>query len=126
MAKSRSRFLCLDCKVDCGKIGEHYMLKDLVWFSVVASNKGMLCVGCIEGRLGRRLIPSDFNNSYVNGLGFGQIKSNRLLERLRIMGRFVRGLTARCLESFASILWRVRFPQSPLCQRFSKLLSEKA
>lgn len=99
MAKNRRRFLCMDCGVDTGKIGEHYMLKDHVWFSVVESNKGMLCVGCIEQRLGRRLIADDFNNSYVNGLGFGQIKSNRLLERLRV-SRFVYGAVAHLGERF--------------------------
>ncbi len=101
MGKSRKKWLCLDCGVDCGRLGEHYMLKESVWFSVAASDKGMLCVGCIETRLGRRLTSNDFNNSYVNGLGFGQIKSNRLLERLRIVGCFLRGLTPRWLFSFA-------------------------
>lgn len=85
MAKNRRRFLCLDCGVDTGKIGEHYMLVDRVWFSVTDSNRGMLCVGCIEKRLGRRLNANDFNNSYVNELGFGQVKSVRLLERLRVV-----------------------------------------
>ncbi len=79
--KSRKKFLCLDCKVDTGLAGEHYMLIDKTWLSVVDSNKGMLCIGCIEKRLGRQLCPDDFNNSYVNNLNFGT-RSVRLMSRL--------------------------------------------
>lgn len=81
MGKSRRKWKCLDCSVDCGKIGEHYMLADDVWFSIAESDRGMLCVGCLEGRLGRRLVSSDFNDSYVNQSNFG-VRSARLTERL--------------------------------------------
>jgi hypothetical protein len=84
MSKSRRRFLCMDCGVDTVKAGEHYMLVDNVWFSITESDRGMLCIACLENRLGRKLNPNDFNASYVNSLGFG-IKSIRLLERLRTL-----------------------------------------
>lgn len=71
----------MDCGVDTGKIGDHYMLEDAVWYSVCDSDRGMLCINCIEQRLGRRLNPTDFNSSYVNTLGFG-IKSVALVDRL--------------------------------------------
>jgi len=80
---SRSRFLCLDCKVDTGKIGEHYMLTDTVWYSIHTSNVGMLCVECIEKRLKRRLNKFDFNQSHVNRISPGQSKSLRLLDRMK-------------------------------------------
>lgn len=129
MAKNRRRFLCLDCGVDTGKIGEHYMLVDRVWFSVTDSDRGMLCVGCIEKRLGRRLNANDFNNSYVNGLGFGQIKSNRLLERLRKIAahygavaqlgeRFVRNEKAEGSTPFGSTI------MSFDTKNFRKLISQ--
>lgn len=79
--KSRARFKCLDCNVDTGKLHEHYMLEDSVWFQVVNSNQGMLCIGCIEARLGRLLTPKDFNNSFINNPGFAPM-SMRLLSRL--------------------------------------------
>lgn len=63
---SRRKFLCLDCNVDTGKAHEHYMLKDEVWLSVVDSIVGMLCIDCIEKRLGRKLNKTDFNDSHVN------------------------------------------------------------
>lgn len=63
---SRTRFLCTDCGIDTGKAGEYFMLRDEVWFSVFPSKFGMLCVGCVESRLGRELNPQDFNDSYLN------------------------------------------------------------
>lgn len=84
MCKSRKRFLCMDCKTDTGKAGEHYMLKDSVWLAVVKDNKGMLCIGCIERRLGRQLSALDFNDSYINKPGgFAPFMSMRLLARLQ-------------------------------------------
>ena len=58
------------------------MLRDEIWFSVADSARGMLCITCIESRLGRRLTPMDFNLCYLNDPKFG-CKSIRLLSRLR-------------------------------------------
>lgn len=79
---SRKKFLCLDCSVDTGKIHEHYMLVDTTWFSIHASNRGMICIGCVEGRLGRSLTPQDFNNSHVNNPKLYPM-SSRLLSRIK-------------------------------------------
>lgn len=81
MPSSRRKFLCLDCKVDTGKIAEHYMLKDDVWFSVHPSRSGMLCIGCIEVRLGRMLNKQDFNDSYLN-------KARTAPQSMRLRKRF--------------------------------------
>lgn len=78
---SRRKFLCLDCRIDTGKIHEHYMLVDSTWFSIHASNQGMLCIGCVEKRLGRALVSSDFNNSHVNNPKLYPM-SARLLSRI--------------------------------------------
>lgn len=57
------------------------MLKDQVWFSVHPSKVGMLCVGCIETRLGRKLKAEDFNFSYLNkSKSFN--RSDRLISRM--------------------------------------------
>lgn len=79
---SRRKWLCLDCKVDTGKIGEHYMLIDVVWKKIHTSPAGMLCVSCAEKRLGRQLTRRDFNDSHVNRINPGQSKSQRLMSRL--------------------------------------------
>lgn len=65
MTAPRHKFICLDCGVDTGQIHEHYMLHDKVWLTV-APKRGMLCIGCIEYRLGRELSAQDFNDSYLN------------------------------------------------------------
>jgi hypothetical protein len=80
--RSRKKFLCLDCGVDTGKSGEHYMLIDSTWNLTGLSKIGMLCILHVEARIGRKLISSDFNNSYLNNPRTG-IVSDRLLSRMR-------------------------------------------
>ena len=80
-SKSRAKFLCLDCKVDTGKAFEHYMLVDSVWTKIHNSKFGMMCIGCVEVRLGRKLTRLDFNSSYVNNPKLHRM-SARLLDRL--------------------------------------------
>lgn len=80
----RRKFLCLDCHVDTGKIGEHYMLKDDVWLTIHGSKNGMICLGCVEKRLGRCLTSDDFNDSHVNRPQAGKVMSARFVNRLGI------------------------------------------
>lgn len=75
---SRRKWLCLDCNVDTGHISEHYFIKTDVWMKVVGSNKGMLCVGCLEKRLGRKLNCNDFTLCYLN-----DPRTNNMSDRLR-------------------------------------------
>lgn len=83
MGIQRGKFKCMDCGVDTGKIGEHYMLADSTWCKIHNSNKGMLCIGCAEQRLGRRLCKDDFNDSHVNKPFSGKSFSTRLENRLK-------------------------------------------
>lgn len=80
--KSRKKFLCLDCGLDTGKAGEHYMLTDSVWIKTGLGKIGMLCVEHVEKRIGRKLRATDFNNSYLNRPKTGII-SARLLDRMQ-------------------------------------------
>lgn len=73
-------FYCLDCNINTGEIDEYYMVHDHVWLYANPGDHGMLCISCLEGRLGRMLQPSDFTDAPVNG-DFGN-KSARLKERL--------------------------------------------
>jgi len=58
----RRRWDCLDCGIDTFAIGEYpYSLRDELWYAVVPSGRGMLCLDCLEVRLGRPLTPKDFN-----------------------------------------------------------------
>ena len=59
-------FICLDCGVNTDEIGEYYMLTNEVWKEAVPDLVGMLCINCVELRLGRQLWPEDFMDSPIN------------------------------------------------------------
>lgn len=79
MAKPNGSF-CMDCDQNTSELREFYMLEQPVWESVikVSEQTGMLCVGCVEIRLQRRLEPADFNPKWSHLCPF---PSNRLLDR---------------------------------------------
>ena len=55
------RWHCLDCGLNTTQAGHYYMVRDEVWAaSGVASFGGMLCLFCLEERLGRELVFADF------------------------------------------------------------------
>lgn len=77
-------FECLDCGVNTSCIignGEYYMVHDHVWHEANPQDDGMLCIGCIERRLGRGLTSGDFTGAPVNTDG-DRDRSDRLLDRL--------------------------------------------
>lgn len=82
---STSVWNCLDCKKSCDRDGlnEYYMVQALVWIEAHPHRKGMLCIGCLEQRLGRRLTPDDFTSAPINSIK--EWHSERL--RSRIEGR---------------------------------------
>jgi hypothetical protein len=82
----RNRFLCLDCQLDTGQANEYFMLRDDVWaLTGLSSQDGMLCIGCIERRIGRRLERADFAAVKMNHPKVFPM-SQRLLERIGVDG----------------------------------------
>ena len=78
-------FASLDCRRDTTALGEYYMVRDRIWLRVNPREKGMLCIGCVEERLGRRLAPTDFTDAPVNtSREYTREHSPRL--RLRLQG----------------------------------------
>ena len=78
-------FICMDCGADTDEIDEYYSVTEQVWESATQTQgdgKGMLCVGCLETRIGRQLTPADFPDAPVNDVDWGH-KSERLVERIR-------------------------------------------
>src|SRR5262249_51890611 len=60
-------FDCIDCGGDYDEFG--YMITDAVWAaSGLVPNGGLLCIGCIERRLGRRLTRADFKLTAFRGV----------------------------------------------------------
>lgn len=53
-------FLCMDCGSDTSITDEYYMLKDFVWLKANPKSRGMLCLSCVEKRLGRPITRKDF------------------------------------------------------------------
>lgn len=79
---SRRKFKCVDCNVDTGKIHEHYFIHTDLWLTALNSKVGMLCIGCLENRLGRKLNREDFPSVSINNPRY-EGKSNRLMDRMR-------------------------------------------
>lgn len=54
--------MCQDCGHDTRQMGELYMVHPDLWSQVLQDTgwANMLCVGCLESRLGRRLCRDDF------------------------------------------------------------------
>jgi hypothetical protein len=75
------RFNCVDCLRNT--IDEYYMVHDVVWEAArMQPHGGMLCIGCLETRLGRTLTADDFTNYPINRDAFSH-RSARLRHRLR-------------------------------------------
>ena len=57
----KKRFRCIDCGKDTNLYGEYYMVADELWSAAgMVPFGGMLCLACLEKRIGRELTPADF------------------------------------------------------------------
>jgi hypothetical protein len=63
-----SSWHCLDCGVNTGPAEEYFMLRHELWRRVASRRDrgGMLCLRCVELRLGRGLCRADFLDYPVN------------------------------------------------------------
>jgi hypothetical protein len=56
-----TRFHCIDCGKCTSSSGEYYMIYDEIWAaSGLEPDGGMLCLHCLERRIGRHLTIDDF------------------------------------------------------------------
>lgn len=93
------RFMCHDCGHDTREMGELYMLFDWAWQYVVRAKRTgpvhMLCIGCVEQRIGFTLTQDWFSSAPQNfpwpghGLGKPYHQSLRLRQRLRSHDRMM-------------------------------------
>lgn len=67
-ATKKSIWKCMECHINTLGTKHYYMLKDDLWKKITSKSfkghrhsKGMLCLNCVEKRLGRRLSPQDFD-----------------------------------------------------------------
>jgi hypothetical protein len=84
---------CADCGVGCHSINESaYMVTNELWALAWPPEKikpwhnmpgqQVLCIGCLESRIGRRLTAADFTQCPLNG-DDGYKRSKRLRDRMR-------------------------------------------
>ena len=73
-------FSCIDCGRDTND--EYYMVWDHIWKKANPDMEGMLCISCIEERLGRELTWRDFTTAPLNQLSYDYPRSARLIDRL--------------------------------------------
>ena len=78
-------FGCTDCAACTNCNYEYYMVTDQVWLaSGLGVDDGMLCIGCLEQRLGRMLHAKDFTDAPINQFAdMTEDASARFLNRLR-------------------------------------------
>lgn len=76
---SSRKWFCVYCSADVHL--EHCFLKQEIWNKIHNSCFGMVCLSCMEQRLGRLLNKDDFTDCYINRLNYGS-KSARLVDRL--------------------------------------------
>jgi hypothetical protein len=62
MIEKKASYYCNDCRNDISVwgIAEWFMVSDAVWKESKSRADEDLCVGCLEKRLGRKLVPNDF------------------------------------------------------------------
>lgn len=76
---------CVDCGIDCIEINEYYMVTNACWKrSGMNTHGGMLCIGCLEKRLGKKLTPRNFTDCPLNwrNICIPEYASPRLISRL--------------------------------------------
>lgn len=71
-------FYCKDCGRDTRD--EYYMVEHRLWAEVKGA-VDMLCIGCLESRLGRQLNLTDFIDCPLNR-EIDRVRSPRLIDRL--------------------------------------------
>lgn len=77
MHKNKHKWFCIDCGRDTKH--EHYFVNNDIWFNLAGMQEnGMLCIGCLESRIGRRLTSIDFTDCFLN-----DPKRNTMSDRLR-------------------------------------------
>jgi len=98
--KRYARFECEACGRFCRD--EYYMLRTELWQEACQSND-MLCIGCVEDRLGRKLVPADFNLEDTHNLIKLWPRARRLKHRLGISWdkRLTRVLAFICAKVLA-------------------------
>lgn len=80
-ALDKKVFKCMDCAMCTLCNDEYYMVQNELWSEAIPEKHGMICIGCIEQRLGRLLTKDDFTDAPLNSMNL-VMGSTRLRNRL--------------------------------------------
>jgi hypothetical protein len=73
-------FDCVDCGLNTKATHEYYMVNDELWLSSgMGFFDGMLCITCLEKRIGRKLNHNDFLKMPINDITYKSNKFSRVL-----------------------------------------------
>lgn len=110
---------CADCGAGTNQIHENYMVRPDVWEQAWAGRRKpwhgkipgqeILCIGCLERRIGRTLMRRDFTDAPINDPDDPDI-SDRLRSRLSTDTGTVKG-GANGLISFMVERWVQKLPE---------------
>jgi hypothetical protein len=84
--EEKAKFDCVDCGVNTYEIDEYYMVTNDIWDNEAKMKPrgGMLCIDCLEKRIGRKLNSGDFPDYPVNThIFFASERFKNRLERTR-------------------------------------------
>ena len=110
--KRYAQFECEGCGRYCRN--EYYTLRRQLWRRVCRFND-MLCIGCIEDRLGRKLVRADFNLEETFASATHLPLSRRLKQRLSVgYGKSGRLSLALAISRSMLALWTQAFGCSHL------------
>ena len=93
MALVHRRLRCTDCRFHPWRHGEDFYVLDGLWLTVMPVKKrdDIICIGCFEKRLGRKLTRKDFKSWFRNnrwcrnkGKPLNDPPSKRLANRLQL------------------------------------------
>lgn len=72
---------CEDCRWNTGVLKEYYIVDDHIWEAAIREKPAeILCIGCLEERIGRKLVPADFPPIPIND---PRERGNKFSTRLR-------------------------------------------
>jgi hypothetical protein len=63
---NEDRWLCMECHKNTKNKIDYYMLNTFLWRSIAKDIKGMLCVSCVENKIGHTITKSDLLNCPLN------------------------------------------------------------
>lgn len=92
--RETNQWLCTDCQKCTACRGEYYWVKNNIWQRFGAGN-GMLCLNCLENRLGRNLTYLDFPETLPVNISISDGIESRKMLKIRKELRNVR-CTSSC------------------------------